>query len=92
LQQVLDAYPKHVQANTNLGYLWLLEGDDKKAEAFYTKALSLDPDDDQALLNMAGLYLYRRNETDALKMINRCIKAHPDNQQAIQLKQQLTAN
>jgi tetratricopeptide (TPR) repeat protein len=89
LQMVLDAYPKHVQANTNLGYLWLLEGNDKKAEQCYQTALKYDPDDDQALLNMAGLQLFRGNKAAALTLVNQCLKVHPENEQAKQLQQQL---
>ncbi|HEU4719575.1 MAG TPA: tetratricopeptide repeat protein, partial [Bacteroidia bacterium] len=60
-QHVLDQYPDYVPALTNLGYLWLEDGDDKKAESYYSQALALDPDDPQALLNMAGLYIYRKD-------------------------------
>lgn len=89
LTQVLMDYPKHVQAHTNLGYLWLQEGDELKAEEHYKTALSLDPDDDQALLNMAGLFIYRKQYKQALLYVNRCLKIQPKNEQALQVRDQL---
>ncbi|MCX6311723.1 MAG: tetratricopeptide repeat protein [Bacteroidetes bacterium] len=89
-QHVLDDYPQFVPALTNLGYLWLEEGDDKRAESYYDKALALSPDDEQALMNKAGLNVYRKNYTEALKYVNRTLKVNPENKQAIQLKTQLS--
>lgn len=88
-QQVLDEYPEYVPALTNLGYLWLQEGDDKKAEMYYDKALSLDPDDNQALMNKVGLYIYRKNYSEAMKYVDRILKHDPKNAKALQLKAQL---
>ncbi len=88
-QQVLDQYPAFLQALTNLGYLWLEEGDDKKAEMYYDKALAFDPDYEQALMNKAGLYIYRRNYAEAMKFVDRTLKVNPSNSQALQLKTQL---
>ncbi|CAN5914915.1 hypothetical protein BH11BAC7_BH11BAC7_26720 [soil metagenome] len=88
-QQVIDEYPEFVPALTNLGYLWLEEKDDVKAEMYYNKALALNPDDEQALMNKAGLYIYRNNYSEALKYVERTLKVNPANNQALQLKQQL---
>jgi tetratricopeptide (TPR) repeat protein len=88
-QQVINLYPKHVSSLTSLGYLWLLEGDDVKAESYYNQALALDPDDEQALLNLAGLYLYRQNYVLAEKTLDRLLKHNPKHVQATQIKAQL---
>ena len=88
-QQVLNEYPDFVPALTNLGFLWLQEGDDQKAEMYYDKALALNPDDTQALMNKAGLYIYRKNSTEALKYVERILKRDPQNAQALQVKAQL---
>jgi tetratricopeptide (TPR) repeat protein len=85
-QQVLDEYPDFVPALTNLGYLWLEEKDDVKAEMYYNKALALNPDDEQALLNKAGLYIYRNNYPEAEKYIDRVLKVNSENQQALYIK------
>ncbi|HET6993053.1 MAG TPA: tetratricopeptide repeat protein, partial [Bacteroidia bacterium] len=89
LQMVLDQYPEFVPALTNLGYLWLEEKNDVKAEEYYNKALALNPDDEQALMNKAGLYIYRKNYKEAMKYVDRTLKVNPSNKQALQLKTQL---
>jgi tetratricopeptide (TPR) repeat protein len=89
LLQVLMDYPKHVQAHTNLGFLWLQENNEQKAEEHYKIALSLDPDDDQALLNMAGLYIYRKAYKQAMAYVNRCLAVQPQNEQALEIRKQL---
>ncbi len=88
-QQVIDEYPDYVPALTNLGYLWLEEKEDVKAEMYYDKALALNPDDEQALMNKAGLYIYRKNFVKATEYVDRTLKVNPANQQAIRLSQQL---
>lgn len=84
-QQVIDQYPAHVASLTSLGYLWLMEKDDKRAEEYYKRALAADPDYLQALLNMSGLYLYRGNITGALDYASRALRIDPDNVQAQQI-------
>jgi tetratricopeptide (TPR) repeat protein len=86
-QEVINQNPYYVTAITNLGFLWLQEGDDVKAESYYKQALQADPDDEQALMNMAGLWMYRRNEKEALPYIKRTLKVNPKNAQALQLQQ-----
>jgi tetratricopeptide (TPR) repeat protein len=88
-QQVVDEYPDYVPALTNLGYLWLEEKNDVKAEMYYDKALALNPDDEQALMNKAGLYIYRNNFEKAAQYVDRTLKVNPANQQALRLSQQL---
>lgn len=61
-----------------------------KAKLYYNKALSLNPDDEQALMNMAGLHIYRKEYKEALKYIERTLKVNNKNKQAQQLKLQLT--
>jgi tetratricopeptide (TPR) repeat protein len=84
-QQVVDQYPKYVPALNNLGYLWLMERDDKKAELYYRQALAADPDDEQALMNMAGLYFYREQPAQAKPFISRVLEINPKNTQAQRL-------
>lgn len=88
-QQVIDQNPTYVPALTNLGYLWLMEKDDKKAELYYQRALAADPDYEQALLNMAGLFMYRGDITNAISYANRALKVNPKNAQAQQLLQSI---
>jgi tetratricopeptide (TPR) repeat protein len=81
-QTVVGQYPKYVPALTNLGYLWLKEGDDVKAEQNYNLALDADPDYEQALMNMAGLWMYRNQPLKAKPFIDRALVVNPGNAQA----------
>ncbi|MGB0932431.1 MAG: tetratricopeptide repeat protein, partial [Chitinophagales bacterium] len=68
--------------NVNLGNL-------KEAERLYGQALALSPDYVPLLLNMAGLYLLRRNELKAQKMVKRILELQPENEQAKAILEQL---
>ncbi|TND06556.1 MAG: cytochrome c bioproteinis factor [Bacteroidetes bacterium] len=88
-QQVLDEHPEFVPALTNLGYLYLVNGDAAKARRFYEKALALDPDYEPLLLNMAGLLAFERDFKGAEKIIDHLLKRNPKNEKALQVKKQL---
>ena len=60
-ESVLNKNKNHVSALTNLGFVKLRQGNVKEAEFFYFKALALDPDYDALLLNIAGLYAYKKD-------------------------------
>lgn len=88
-EEVLKQYPLFTSALTSLGYLWLSSGDDQKAEKMYTDALKNDPDDKTALMNTAGLYIFRKNYAEALKYVNVVLLKNPADEQANQLRTQL---
>lgn len=85
---VLKENPKNVQAYTNLGYISLLEGDQKKAFVLYNQGLKIDPDNENLLMNLAGYYAASKNKIMALEILNKIINKNPKNQQAkLALKQ-----
>lgn len=85
---VLKENPKNVQAYTNLGYISLLEGDQKKAFVLYNQGLKIDPDNENLLMNLAGYYAVSKNKIMALEILNKIINKNPKNQQAkLALKQ-----
>ncbi|MFO0355546.1 MAG: tetratricopeptide repeat protein [Sphingobacteriaceae bacterium] len=85
---VLKENPKNVQAYTNLGYISLLEGDQKKAFMLYNQGLKIDPDNENLLMNLAGYYAASKNKIMALEILNKIINKNPKNQQAkLALKQ-----
>ncbi|HTF05318.1 MAG TPA: tetratricopeptide repeat protein, partial [Bacteroidia bacterium] len=88
-EEVLKQYPVFVPAMTSLGFLWLTSGNDAQAEKLYTNALKIDPDDKNALMNTAGLYIFRKNYPEALKYVNAVLVLNPGDQQATQLRTQL---
>lgn len=86
---VLAAYPKHVPSLTNLGYLYLLNGNDKEAETCYRKALALDPDYEPLLLNQLGLLMFRRQYADAGKLADAILKKYPGNTNVRKLREEI---
>lgn len=79
---VINEYPRHVSALVNLGYIYLNERNDKKAEELFNKALYYNPDHEMALMNKAGLYLYRGENSEAKKLLLQIAKKFPGNSKA----------
>ncbi len=87
--EILKENPKHVSALTNLGYIKLSQGNVNEAERLYFKALSLDPDYEALLLNIAGLYAYKKEFKQAESYLNKIIKRNPNNVKAKQALAQI---
>jgi len=87
--EILKENPKHVSALTNLGYVKLSQGNVSEAERLYFKALSLDPDYEALLLNIAGLYAYKKEFKKAEIYINKILKRNPNNTKAKQALSQI---
>ncbi|HNS11238.1 MAG TPA: tetratricopeptide repeat protein [Bacteroidia bacterium] len=82
-QFILRENPEFVPAYTNYGFLLLSEkGDVNGAKIMYQKALSLDPLNEQARLNMAGLLIYQKKYSEAKILIKEIMKLYPNNSQA----------
>ena len=80
LNKAVSDYPKYAAAISNLGYLTLLkDGDTQKAMELYNRALDLDPDYDQAILNKAGLLLYNGKKEAAKILLLKYKKRKPEN-------------
>ncbi len=89
-EHILAEYPKHVSALTNLGFIYLSQyHNPAKALAYYNSALQLNPDYEQALMNMAGLMLYERKATEARVYLQRVLKINPKNSTAMELLKQI---
>jgi tetratricopeptide (TPR) repeat protein len=87
--EILKENPKHVSALTNLGYLKLAQGNAREAEQLYLKALSLDPDYEALLLNIAGLFAYKKDFKQAELYLNKILKRNPNNTKAKQALSQI---
>jgi len=88
-EEIIKEYSKYPSAYSNLGYLNLLSGNISEAEKLYNKALSLDPDYENALMNKVGLYLYQKKTEKAKEILEEVIKKHPGNNKAKLILQQL---
>lgn len=87
--EILKENPKHVSALTNLGYVKLTQGNVREAEQLYFKALSLDPDYEALLLNIAGLCAYKKEFKQAESYLNKILKRNPNNAKAKQALSQI---
>ncbi|RYD72945.1 MAG: tetratricopeptide repeat protein [Sphingobacteriales bacterium] len=78
--------PKKADAWNNLGFLYLIQNNDLRAEAGFRKSLALDPDYEPAILNMAKVYMLRGEKAKAGYELNKVLKKDPRNSAALQLK------
>ena len=74
--------PKFAAALSNYGYTFLQMNDLKTAEIYFDKALAMDPDFELALLNKAGILLYRKENAAAKKILLHVLKKNPNNEKA----------
>ena len=82
LENILSEDPKFAPAYSNLGYVYLLEGDVKKGGELIDRSLALDPDYDQALINKAQVYLLKNDLPGAKKELMKVLKRDPENKKA----------
>lgn len=77
----------------NLGYVQLAyKNNAAMAKSCYQKSLTLNPDYDQAIVNMASLLMYEGNVTQAKQMASNYLKRFPSNQKVKQLLIQMHAS
>lgn len=86
---IISEQEDYVSAYTNLGFIRLRSGKVDEALQLYLKALSLDPDNEQALLNTAGWYFYSQEIPTGKRYLKRLLKVNPKHRQANALMQQL---
>ena len=79
---VLDENPKRQTALCNLGYVRALQGQFREALQLYDRAVALDPDYVQALLNKAALMKFIQRPEAAKQLLERVLRIDPDNEQA----------
>ena len=79
LNLVLQQNPKQPEALTNIGFGYASLQDYNMAMTCYNKALQLDPDMQQALLNKAALCNLNGDKAMAKKLLNHILKDSPDN-------------
>ena len=78
---ILKENPKRKMALCNLGYAYALSGKFQRAMAQYNRALAIDPDYVQALLNKAALLMLQEQQNGAKILLEKIIKIQPENKQ-----------
>lgn len=79
---ILKEDPSIASAHVNYGFLILrMEKDPEKAMRHYNKALTLDPDNVQAMINTAGIYIFKNDLISAQKVLRKALRTDPRNEQ-----------
>lgn len=79
---IINENPRYATAHTNLGYIYLQEGNNAMAYDHLSRAVHYDPDSRQALINMAVWYHANVQDDKAAESLQHLLKKHPDDQQA----------
>jgi len=67
----------------NLAYIYETENKLKKSEELLLAALKLDPDYEQAWINLTGIYLKNNNIESAKMSIKNILRINPGNEMAV---------
>jgi tetratricopeptide (TPR) repeat protein len=81
-QFVVGENPNHISANTNLGYIYMQQGNSAMAYDFLSRAEHLDPDYEQNLVNLAVWYHSNQQPGKAKAKLEHLLKKHPSNERA----------
>jgi tetratricopeptide (TPR) repeat protein len=79
---IITENPNYVIANTNLGFLYMQQGNNTMAYDFLSKAGALDPDNEQVLINLAVYYHAQLQNDRARRCLEHLLKKHPANERA----------
>ena len=90
---IIRENPRFASAYVSLGFLVLsVDRDPLRADSLYDKALSLDPDNEQTIINKAGSLLYLDRKEEAKKMLRILIAKNPHHEKAKALLNSLVRN
>ena len=79
---VVSENPNHISANTNLGFIYMQQGNNTMAYDYLKRAQNLDPDYEQNLINLAVWYHNNQRPDDARRSLEHLLARHPANEQA----------
>ena len=79
---ILKENPNHISANTNMGFIYMQQGNNTMAYDLLMRALVLDPDHEQNLVNLAVWYHNNNKYAEADRTLRHLLKKHPENEQA----------
>jgi tetratricopeptide (TPR) repeat protein len=79
---VLSQNPNHTSANTNLGYIYMQQGNSTMAYDYMMKAKGTDPDYEQNLINLAVWHYGSKQYEKAKKQLEHLLLKHPTNEKA----------
>lgn len=74
--------PNYLSANTNLGFIYMQQGNGTMAYDLLSRANELDPDHEQTLINLAVWHYGNKQYDKARKRLQHLLLKHPGNEQA----------
>lgn len=83
--EIVGEQETYKEAQSNLGWLYLLSNDAESAEQHLIRAVELDPDYENARMNLAYLYLQKENYKEAKVQLNEVLRINPDNVRVAEL-------
>lgn len=89
---ILSENPKRPETLCNRGFLHVMQGNMPMGELLYDKAIALDPDYEQALLNKAAVRIASGDKQTAFDLLKRVLTLNPENLQAQQALGLITGN
>jgi hypothetical protein len=89
---IVSENPDYVSANTNLGFLYMQQGNTAMSYNYLLHANELDPDHEQTLINLAVWYHNAHQPENARKCLMHLLKKHPGDQKATAMLADLNAN
>lgn len=89
LESSLSKNPKQPEPLTNLGFVYAKQQQFDKALGYYNRAIALDPDFEQALLNKAAVLNITGQKLATKQLLQRLLKLNPNNIMVKQLLQQM---
>jgi hypothetical protein len=88
-EKLVGMEPSFAPGWCNAGFSFLSKGDAATAEKYYLKALQLDPDYEQVLVNLCGLYLGQKKKKEYEKVRFHLQKKYPGNPVLKQIPEKL---
>jgi len=79
---ILSENADHLSANVNLGYIYMQQHNKAMSYNHLMRALQLNPDYEQTLINLAVWHHNNGNDGNAKKYLHHLLKKHPQNEQA----------
>jgi len=85
-QQLRTENKNYLPAISNLGYAYLINDKDTgMAAKLYNETLEIDPDNESAILNKAGLYIYKNQFSVARKLLMQASKKKPQDTHILEI-------
>lgn len=81
--------PKIASVHNNMAFIYLHRENADQAEHHVEKALSLDPDYQEAMINKVRLLVLQNNPEEAVEAADEILERFPQHQEAAQLKQMI---